>query len=143
MLYYYIVLVVSIGAAYVWATKKYGRAASITSLRKAVHQNWALYRRRLLKRTRSQTPPAGDSADQVPLIKNDRLESSGPDSIHLELRSVTSDGELLPTNSGGGGGSASAAAIGGVRSPLCVSYYLRHLEFRKFVLGVPVNAPYV
>lgn len=87
MLYYYFFVAIVVGAAYVWATKKHGRAASITSWRNAINQTWALYRRRLLKRTRSQTPPAlftDSGTDQVPLLTSDRLES------------VTSDGESLP-----------------------------------------------
>lgn len=103
MFYYYLFVALSLGAVYLWATKKYGRAAGPTSWRKAINQNWALYRRRLLKRTRSQTPPAL-SGDQVPLISSDTAES-----IHLELRSVTSDGD----GEGGGVVVGSAASTPG------------------------------
>lgn len=104
MLYYYLFVALVVAAAYVW---KYGRPASLTSWRKAINQNWALYRRRLLKRTRSQTPPVlfgnGAAEDQVPLIASDRLES------------VTSDG-------GGANGdspviNAGLVQVAGVASP--------------------------
>lgn len=91
MLYFYLCVAVAIGATYVWATKRHGRAAhSITWWRNAISQNWALYRRRLLKRTRSQTPPS-----QIPLIISDQLAAAvheSDENIGLELRSVTSDG---------------------------------------------------
>lgn len=92
MIYYFLFAAIAAGAAYVWATKRFGRFTPISSWRNAFNQNWALYRRRLLKRSRSQTPLAVSTTitkiktdsvgDQVPLILSDRLEIA-------DLRSVT------------------------------------------------------
>lgn len=113
-----------------WATKKYGRVPAISSWRKALNQNWALYRRRLLKRTRSQTPPMGvltaDSlmvGDQVPLIVSDRMESVSPAGAanegsattthHLDLlRSVTSSGGGVLDNHGMDRRAAGSSQVG-------------------------------
>lgn len=98
MIYYFLFVAVAAGAGYVWATKRFGRFIPISSWRNAFNQNWALYRRRLLKRSRSQTPLAvstttttttiiTDSAgDQVPLIISDRVDIP---TNHLDLGSVT------------------------------------------------------
>lgn len=125
MLYYYLFVALTLAGAYVWATKKYGRPAAITSWRNAINQNWALYRRRLLKRTRSQTPPAlfaassanASAADQVPLIISDHLLlESGPENVDVDLRSVTSDGASdLPASSDG---LTTTTVAGGVRTCL-------------------------
>lgn len=127
MFYYVIFFALAAGAAYAWASKKFGRGGGlqITHWRNAVHQNWALYRRRLLKRTRSQTPPSS-SADQVPLIiSGDRLldsdNTSPAESSHNDLRSVTTSTTIGSSatagssthilGSGGGGGDHLRGAV--------------------------------
>lgn len=88
MFYYCVVIALSIGVGYLWARKKYGPNVFGAQWRPIAHQ-WAVYRRRLLKRTRSQTPPRSNTIsalDQVPLIVNERLDN---DSDQLYLRSVT------------------------------------------------------
>lgn len=165
MFYYYLFVALGVGAVYVWATKKYGRAAGPTSWRKAINQNWALYRRRLLKRTRSQTPPALSGGDKVPLISSDTTES-----IHLELRSVTSDGDgegglgsaattpgtadllpppppLLPAMKYSGGGVAANFAIsslGGVRTTridhlLIINYHMLWFSHARLKRNIPIR----
>lgn len=117
VLYYYFFVVVALGAAYVWANKKYGRAASFSSWRNALNQNWALYRRRLLKRTRSQTPPVGylgasiSTEDNLPLLLSD--EDAATASVHLELRSVASDGVTPPNSASVLGPTGGAPIVGG------------------------------